>query len=289
MKRKFKINILLIATIAFFVSSCTKDLEVDIPDYVQMVIVEGSIEPGQKPFVQLTYNAPYFGNNDYSDFSQFIVKNALVTVNDGITTDTLKELFPGQGLFYSGQNMTGVVGRTYFLTINVNGKTYTSNTTIYPSVTLDSTYFKLQNNDSLGYMWATLNEPQVLGNCYRWYAKRIGKDNQFYAPYNSAFDDKFINGKLFDFGYDRGTDPNSTAADDSNAERGYFKKGDVVVVKFCTTGQNEYLFLRSYYTNLLSNGNPFASPSNIQSNVQGENVLGLWCGYNPVYDTVICN
>ena len=80
---------------------------------------------------------------------------------------------------------------------------------------------------------------------------------------------------------------NSTADDDNNAEKGYFKKGELVVVKFSTIGEKEFLFFRSYDENAVSNGNPFAAPTNLQSNIQGQNVLGLWCGYNNFLDTVL--
>jgi hypothetical protein len=133
-----------------------------------------------------------------------------------------------------------------------------------------------------------MTEPATPGDHYRWFAKRIGKDQTFLAPLGSAFDDKFINGKTFDFAYDRAVLQGSTAADDNNIERGYFKRGDQVVVKFCTIGEKEFLFFRSYDANIVSNGNPFAAPSNLQSNINGENVLGVWCGYNPYFDTVIC-
>lgn len=273
--------------VLFALASCTKNIDVKVPDYHQQLVVEGNIEPGTKPYVYLTYSMPYFGDNSTSNISSYGVKNALVTVYDGFVTDTLKEVFAGQGIFYMAQSMTGVIGRNYDLTIQVNGKTYTSSTAIYPAVALDSLWNKHEKNDSLGYIWAHLDEPGNTSNQYRWFAKRIGKDNTFLAPLGSSFDDKFINGKSFDFAYDRAVLQNSTANDDNNIEKGYFKTGDVVVVKFCTIGAKEYRFLRSYDANMISNGNPFAAPSNVESNITGTDVIGLWCGYNPVYDTLV--
>ena len=80
---------------------------------------------------------------------------------------------------------------------------------------------------------------------------------------------------------------NSSAEDDNNAEKGLFKKGETVVVKFCTIGYDEFRFFRSYDANIISNGNPFAAPTNLQNNIRGQNVLGVWCGYNPFLDTVL--
>ncbi|MBC7864463.1 MAG: DUF4249 domain-containing protein [Bacteroidia bacterium] len=271
-----KVFYFLIFAVAAF-TSCTKDIDVNVPDYTQKLVVEGGIEPGSNPYVYLSWTLPYFGNNDYSDFQQYMVKGAVVTVSDGFTTDTLKEVIPGQGLYYLGLNMQGVTGRTYDLNILINGKTYTSSTTINLPVPLDSLWFKPEK-DSLGFVWTHFKEPAGLGHRYRWYAKRIGKDDSFYAPFSSVFDDKFIDGKEFDFAYDRGMKPNSEEEDDKNVEKGYFKVGDTVVVKYCTIGDKEFRYLRSYYLNQMSNGNPFAAPSTLESNISGD-AIGLWCGY----------
>ncbi|HEY1039942.1 MAG TPA: DUF4249 domain-containing protein [Bacteroidia bacterium] len=283
----FKAANIILLSILVILFSCTKNVDVKLPEYKQYLVVEGKIEPGQKPQVFLSYTIPYFGSNSVNNLADFAVKGALVIVNDGLTTDTLKELLPNTGYFYQAFNMTGAVGRTYNLTIVVNGKVYTSQTSILQPVGLDSLWNKHEGNDSLGFVWARLPEPSGLGDAYRWYAKRIGKDDDFLAPFGSAFEDKFVDGKTFDFAYDRGIQENSTATDDNNIERGYFKIGDKVVVKFCHIGMKEYRFMRSRDASILSNGNPFAAPSNVESNINGENVIGLWCGYSPSLDTVV--
>jgi hypothetical protein len=267
-------------------TACQQKIDLKIPDYKQMLVVEGKVEAGANPQVYLTYSVPYFGNHT-SSLSEFAVKGAFVTVTDGMTTDTLKDATLGNGFFYKANTMLGVAGRTYNLMIQLNGKVYTAQTTIYPQVKLDTLWFKPEKQDSLGFIYAHMHEPPQLGNWYRWLAKRISKDQDFIAPLGSAFDDKFINGKSFDFAYDRGMLQNSTATDDNNVEKGYFKKGETVVVKFCTIGEKEFRFFRSYDENVVSNGNPFAAPTNLQSNIQGQNVLGLWCGYNAFLDTVL--
>jgi hypothetical protein len=269
-------------------TSCRKDLQVDIPDYKQLLVVEGSIEKGQFAKVNLSYSVPYFGSNTVSNLSDFAVKGAFVTVSDGVNVDTLKELLPGVGYIYYGSKILGQQGGSYRLDITVNGKNYYSQTQIYSPVALDSLWFKVERMDTLGFVWANLNEPPGRGNHYRWFTKRMGKDNDFIAPFNSAFDDKFIDGKDFDFAYGRPIPQNSTANEDNNEEKGFFKIGDQVIVKFCSIGNEEYLFFRTYYSNLLSNGNPFSAPANVNSNIEGEDVIGVWCGYNPVIDTVIC-
>src|SRR5690606_18071810 len=103
-------------------------------------------------------------------------------------------------------------------------------------------------------------EPAGSGDCYRWFAKRLGKDLFYATPFNSVFDDKFIDGKTFEFAYDRGQQPNRGQPTEPDRNRGYYKRGDTVVVKLCKIGRNEYDFWYTYYQNRLSNGNPFSSP-----------------------------
>jgi hypothetical protein len=267
-------------------SACQKDIDIKLPKYQEKLVVEASIEPGQPATVFLSITAPFFGGADFSDPTKYFVKGAFITVTDGNMIDTLVEAVQGKGYFYFGTKVFGHVGGNYLLSINVNDKQYTSFTTILNPIPLDSAYFKGEK-DSLGFCWGHLTEPAGQGNNYRWLAKRITKDQFFAAPFNSAFDDKFIDGKSFEFSYERPPQPNQQQANENDPEAGFYKQGDTIIVKFCTIGNNEYLFWRSYYANKASNGNPFAAPSNLQSNITGNNVIGAFCGYGTSFDTVI--
>lgn len=280
-------GLLLILLLAAF-SSCRKNVTVKLPEYTEKLVVEASIETGQPAQVLLSVTAPYFGNVDLTDPTKFFVKGAFVTVSDGTQTDTLIEPFPATGYYYQGSKVMGQVGKTYFLTIHANGKSYTATTSILNPIALDSIYTK-HEKDSLGFCWGHLTDPPGVGNCYRWFAKRLMQDQFFAAPFNSAFDDKFVDGKSFDFGYERPPQPDKH--EEYNAEpdvsRGYYRVGDTIVVKFCTIGIPEYLFWRSYYDNKSSNGNPFSSPSNLQNTIQGDAAIGAFCGYSTTFDTLV--
>ena len=137
----------------------------------------------------------------------------------------------------------GEIGKTYDLEIITEGETYTSSTQIPLPVELDSTWFRLQNNDSLGYVWAQLTDPIGLGNAYRWSTQRINeytfgedegeqKDQSFIPAWTSVFDDQFFDGLSFDFWYDRGKINSSNKLDDNNEESGFWKLGDTIVVEF---------------------------------------------------------
>lgn len=270
-----------------FLLSCRKDIKVKLPGYTEKLVVEASIETGLPATVLLSYSIPYFGNFDFTHPENAFVKGAFVTVSDGITTDTIKELNPATGYFYVGSKVIGQQGKSYHLNISVNGKNYSCDTYINPPVKLDSVYFKGENHDTLGIIWAHMHEPAGLGNCYRWFAKRLTKDLFYAAPFNSVFDDRFVDGKDFSFGYERGAQPNQTQADSKDPEQGFYRVGDTVVVKFCTINRNDYNFWYSYYQNQSSNGNPFSAPSNIRSFINGDNALGGFFGYSPTFDTLV--
>lgn len=267
--------------------SCRKDIKPKLPNYQEKLVVEASIETGGPGIVFLSWSVPFFGGFDFSTPEKAFVKGAFVTISDGTVTDTLKELDPSTGYAYAGFKLLGQQGKTYNLNVTVNGKTYSTQSTILKPPSLDTLYFKGER-DSLGFIWQRFSEPAGVGDNYRWFAKRLHRDQFYAAPFNSVFDDKFIDGKTFDFAYDRGPQPNQIQQYRDDPEQGYYKRGDTVVVKFCRIGRPEYDFWFTYYENKASNDNPFSAPVNIKS-MFGNNrdVFGSFTAYAPFFDTII--
>ena len=311
----------ILAAFALLLTACEKEITVDLPTTEPRLVVEGTIQTGGPPLVILTRTQSYFAPTDISSIASIFVKDALITVNDGFTTATLDQicsdalteeqiqlaaavtgLDPGllanaDICIYTKLDMLGIEGRTYSLNIAADGMTASSVTSIPYHVALDSAWFELAlqepDDDTLGFIHATLSDPDTLGNAYRWYGQRINagsdgepKDGGFIAPFFSAFEDKYINGLTFDFSYNRGSSPYSTADDDENEERGYFKVGDTVVVKFVSIGMKEFDFYNTWYNNVATQGDLFSNPANARSNINGG--LGVWAGYAYAYDTVVC-
>jgi len=276
--------------LALFMWGCEKDVTLNLPQPPSQICVEGHMEPGQLGWLYLSHNFAFFGTTSISSIiANEVIDGATITVNDGVTTDTMIALIPQLG-YYETKTMVGVTGRTYNLTIKAEGQTLTATTSILPAVPLDSAWFQVQSGmDTLGYLWAILHDPPAPGNCYRWLVKRIGTDEPdttFIPPFESAFSDAFINGQKFEFYYDRGRFPGSKATDDTDAERGYFKKGETCVIELCAISYSAYQFYNEYYYQLNNVGNPFGSPVPVQGNINGG--LGIWCGYGTFYDTVYC-
>ena len=304
-------------------ASCTKEIEVELPITPSKVVVEGTIETGSVPIVLLSRTQSYFEPTGIAGLANLYITDATVIVSDGLTTDTLDKICSDQlteeqliaaseatGIsidllrqiticaWTDLQNeMLGVEGRTYNLRVLADGYTVTSSTKVPYGVALDSLWFKLAeqrpDDDTLGYLWGTLADPDTAGNAYRWLAKRINlnadgdqKDGSYISPLFGAFEDRYANGLTFDFAYNRGSAAFSEAEDDNNAEAGFFKLGDTVVVKFASIGLPEFKFYDSYSVNVSSQGDLFSNPANVISNINGG--LGIWAGYGVRLDTVVC-
>lgn len=325
MNKKISFLVSFGAMLILLLQACEKEITVDLPPADPKIVVEGSIEQGLPPVVFITKSAGYFAPTDLNAIQNLYRSDATVTVSNGVITDTLTSICSGDvpedllpivteltGLneeqlslvnicAYVSLNplMIGEIDRAYDLTVELDGEVVTSTTKINKLVPLDSLWFRIAGNtDSLGFLFATISDPDTLGNAYRWFAKRINqypdwsehageqKDISFIAPIGSVSDDVFFNGLSFEFGYFRGTIPNSDKEDDINEERGYYKEGDTVVVRGTVIDRGVFRFVNSFEEQVASAGSPFASPANVQSNIEGG--LGVWAGYGAVYDTVIC-
>lgn len=268
-------------------SSCTEDVNLSVVGGEKKIVIEGSIENGKPAKVIVTRNSPV---SQAIDVNSILVTDAKVYVSDGIAIDTLTlgvDSFASFPLLYNGSAVIGVPNQTYYLTVVADGKTYTAITTIPEPLALDSVWWKPQPpSDTLGWAWAHISEPAGYGNGYKWFAKRSG-DRRYLAPFGSTFDDKFIDGKSFDFAYNRGSDPNDpTANDPDDITRGYYKYSDTIYIKFCTIDYNTTKFYTTYEAAMQTNGNPFASPVSIISNING-GALGVWGGFGCIYDTIM--
>lgn len=313
-------NITLILSL-LLLFSCEKEVDVNLPQVEPKLVVEGKIELNTNPIIILTKTTGYFDPTDLNSVAASFVDDATITISNGTTTNNMTKvcsssLTPPQQEALAQQlgvaveilqnynicgytdGMVGEEGKTYTINIDWQGKNYTSSTLIPTLVPLDSVWFEVEPGlDSLGFAWAFLSDPAGVKNYYRWYTKRINhytfganigeqKDANFIAPTGSVFNDDFFDGLTFDFAYNRKS--TTDKEDDNNDEKWYFKKGDTIAVKFCSIDKGVYEFHNQAETQVQSTGSPFASPSNVKSNISN-GALGIWAGYGIAYDTIIAN
>lgn len=322
MHRTLRHTLLPLALMGLLLAGCEKEIVVDLPTTPPRVVVEATIETGGPPVVILTRTQGFFEPTSLASIANTFISEATVTVFDGFTTHVLdricSSIIPdsllGQVAAATGidpnllananicawtkldGSLLGEEGRSYRLEVQADDKFLRSTTTIPHAIAPDSLWFRLAlqrpDDDTLGFAWARIVDPDTIGNHYRWMAKRINlrpdgrpKDNTFIAPLFSVYEDRYVNGLTFDFAFPRGSLPFSAEQDDV-AERGYFKVGDTVVVKFVNLDRASYLFYNSFQSNAATQGDVFSTPANIISNIEGG--LGIWAGYGVRFDTLIC-
>lgn len=304
--------------VLLLLSSCTKEVVIEIPGYEEQLVIDGRIETDQPPFVLLSKSKEVYAPTDLNSFLNGFVTGATVTVSDGTTTVQLDEICsnnlpPGTeqmaaAMFgisvadlanynicaYTTFNTAiwGQVGKTYTLTVEYEGKTYTAETSILPPTTFDDLYWKPETDTpNHGFSWVTLTDPANQYDAYKWEIKRINTDSngetidQSFTPtFNPVFDDEFFNGLTFDFGYEN---PHAIGPNVPEEYRFLYPLGDTVVIKLSKMDRNVYEYMEKKYTQLATAGNPFATPTNIPNNISG-GALGVWAGYSPSFDTLAC-
>ncbi|MCD6062499.1 MAG: hypothetical protein K0R82_410 [Flavipsychrobacter sp.] len=291
-----------VAVVLFIVSlliSCEKDVNIKLDDGQSSLVVEGSIETGQPPFILLTKSLGYFAKIDLQTLQNSFVHGAVVTLSDGTRTVKLREYSfdtTGAGTssfsFYSIDTssftnfMFGENEKYYTLTIEFEGKTYTSTTKIPTPTKLDSVItdippFIPENNPDVRFIKVFFKEPDTIGNHVRYFTSRNGQ--RFYPGLNSVYSDEFINGTYFQTPLSGGEDRNTTVGRDS---LGFFYPGDTVVLKWAAIDKAVYDFYSTFEYAIGTLGSPFATPISVKSNISN-GALGVWAGYGTILDTVV--
>ncbi len=87
--------------------SCTKTIDVTIPDSAQQVVVEGTIENGTPPVVILTKSQKFFSEIDLNNLGNYFVHGAQMTVtgSDGTKTELVEFCLQGLNLPQDQQDL----------------------------------------------------------------------------------------------------------------------------------------------------------------------------------------
>ncbi|MEZ5018448.1 MAG: DUF4249 family protein [Flavipsychrobacter sp.] len=186
MKRILYIALTAIAGIS--ISSCTKVIDVNLNNTKPVIVIEGEITDTTGPYkVKITKTIDIDKNNNFPG-----VSGAVVTIaDDAGNSETLVDM--GSGGIYETRTLQGTPGRTYTLTVVVEGTTYKATSTMPAKVAYDSLGYKEVNTPDGKEPYPTVyyRDPETKGNYYR--AKQY---------VNGVFDgeifvesDEFIDGK----------------------------------------------------------------------------------------------
>ena len=321
----FKVLLHRIYILVFFIvfSSCDKEIEVNVGLSATQLVVEGYIQQEYPAYVILTRSENYFNEVSANTIDNISVKDAEVFVerNDGIIhkltylsnniLDSLPDfdtfMLPLNGLYLDmnyQQDQFSQIGYKYKLHIYWNGDTITSSTSIPPQYPIDSVW--VESKDTIEdlfkcYIWARINDPDTANNSMLVHYKRdLGwkpMDSLFIPTAISLRSDKLLNGESYEAFYSRSGrfDEEDGVLLPFNGDRvvdGEFVQKDIVMLRISHIDYDSYKFWRSVERSQSTNGNPFAEPMNLFSNIDGG--LGIWGGYGVSYfyipiipDTVI--
>jgi hypothetical protein len=244
----FKIKNL--ASLFLFVSTflgCKKVIDVKLKNADIQTVITGEINNRPGPYtVTISKTVNFTSDNSFPP-----VSGAFVTIGGNGVTDTLKETTPGT---YLTQAIKGKVGETYKLFVSVEGKTYTSISTMPERVRLDSLSFVLGRKDAL-YAVANFQDPPGVENYYQ-FIEYINGEKLPNGRGNSVFSDRLSDGRYI----------SRVLYDDSSD----IKSGITLTVQMNCVDKPVYNYLNELQQ-ISGSGSGFSSqaPANPTSNISG--------------------
>ncbi len=249
-------RIIYILIPAIMLLSCSKEIELDVPDQESQLVVECYLDPG-KPY-RLTLSETV---NFLSDPGIREVTNALVTITYLGVTDTLvynPTTINRTGKFYNYTSTTTVPDTA---TINYNedftlyvedakGRVVTATTRFLPVVPIDTVTAQFEPTNVVSFLLAAFQEVVNETNYYRIVFNKDSLGGEEIQAF--SFDDELVKNEPLVIGtpYE-------------------FYDGDSAYVTLYHIDQEYNEFLETIQLSLDANGNPFATPSKIFSTVQG--------------------
>lgn len=239
-------------------SSCEKVIPVNLNDSTPQIVIEGEIDQNKGPYLVFVSSSVNFQASNSTIKGR---DDAQVSITD-LTANITEILFSQGAGVYQCYSLQGVPGRSYFLKVILDGKTYTSTSTIpLTEVKIDNLYakkFDLDKGDV--YMVPVFKDPVGKGNYYRlrqWVRGIQVKGS--YVRSDDAADGLTYDGQLY----------YSTAKADGNP---LIEEGDLITAELQCVDKASY----DYFRTLSNTINQDAStPSNPLSNLTG-GALGVF-------------
>lgn len=251
MRRYLYFTLLLVSCL--FSCDLEKDIEVDLPEYESQLVIECYLEFGKPYRLALSESVSYF-----ADPALPIINDAIVVISDGEHTDTLLNIFTIDPLSEKGYNFvhSRIVeedyNKVYTLTVALaDGQQVTATTSFLQPILIDSLTPIFDN--TVATVFTYLTDPPNEVNYFR----RVFHKGQ--SIYEGAVEQDF-----------------STTDDlvNSNGQiifgSGFvYAAGDTLISTLFHIDEAYYNFLETYNDAINSNGNPFAQPGAVLSNIDG--------------------
>lgn len=264
-----KIFIITLLTFLLTLSSCNNDY----PRDEQKLVIEGWIENGEFPVVLVSLSGSI--DNDGDKISDFMVRWAKVTINDGDSTFVLmgkpdNDYFPPY--VYTSYDFRGEVGKTYTLEVEYNDLKVTSTTFIPEPVEIESIEVEnKEDNDSLCSINVIISPKSSNREYFRLRYYDYTTDTRVYPSFLGTFYTEQSNDTLSIPLY-------RTKIKTVKDYIPYFYKGTTVEVRLGHISKESYNIWTDY-DNMVNFGTSFffKQQSNLRTNIQGG--YGFWIGY----------
>ncbi|MDR1809798.1 MAG: DUF4249 domain-containing protein [Prevotella sp.] len=249
----------IIALILF--ASCEKEIRMDLRSVEPQLVIEGLIPLDSAAKVRLTTSKDFFADHIYPP-----VENAVVTVSDDAGNSETLHLSPSG--WYEASSLTGVEGRTYYLNVETDGKTYSSVSTMPYSVPVDSVgmYYIPAFQEAFPMVYFT--DPKGVDNYYRFFLSINGKK----MPGVDIDSDEERDGKRVNH--------IMPFEDRYNDDKG-IEKGDTILIEIQYISKDAFQFFLTLAMMGMSNANP-------DSNIEG-GALGYFSAYSFNQSRIVAN
>jgi len=258
--------------------------ETEVKQVPPQLVVEGWIDSGGFPIVKLTTTVPVSKQAQSTDsLDRFLVRWAKVTVSDG-TREVVLTGMPNRDYFppyiYTTSEMRGEVGKTYTLKVDYQDFHAHAVTTIPKPVALTSIkaeelplfpgWYKLR----VGF-----TDNPATTDYYKVFVRQYGHSQDFHSTYLGTYNDRLLPTQASIL-------VNNSRQNVANPNATFFKRYELVTIKFCHIDSVSYEFWKSMDDYHGEGRNPlFNSMQNIRTNIHGG--LGYWCGYGAFYHTYV--
>lgn len=248
-----------------FCSACEELVdqeEIGLETKPDTYVIEGYISNEKGPYsIKISKSAAYFAPNVFE-----AVENASVHIADDVSQqEVLKHV--GNGVFQTAK-FQGVPGRTYALTVKVDGKTFSARSFMNPAVAIKNITYRYRQavdhaNEEGYFVTVEASDPGGQSNFYRVKAFING------IPFRDT--DDYVT--MADYTFDGGTLRSEFPAE--------YRKNDLARIELWSLDYPSYMFYSSLgdQINAPSKGPFGAQPGNIRSNISG-GATGLFCAYS---------
>tara|TARA_R110001592_G_scaffold140938_2_gene362110 strand:+ start:8508 stop:9308 length:801 start_codon:yes stop_codon:yes gene_type:complete len=250
-------KILVLISVLFLIfTSCEKVVDLNLDEAPQALVIEAVLfDSIGDNYVIISKSKPF--NENIGSFET--ISGASVVIVDNVGNSyVLNEVADG---IYNNLSLKGITGRTYTLSVNVDGKSVTAQSTMQPRVNLDSLSHEKQDNPFSGAdepdsyrIFNHFYDTPNFSNYYRIkaYSRRVQQKGVL------VLSDDLIDGDNVVF-------PNFQIE---------FEEGDTAIVQLLSIDEENFRYFHA-----LSSSQEGEVPGNPETNLEGENVVGYFGAY----------